>query len=51
LAEVKDYSTIAYPVLGSGSGGFSKIESIKIMQQTLDKIDSNLQVIIVDFKN
>lgn len=49
LAQSHGFKTIAFPILGSGSGGFSKTKALEIMQATLDEIDSSIDVIIVDF--
>lgn len=47
LAEQQNYSSIAFPVIGAGSGGFDQKKALEIMLDELAKIDSKLQIKIV----
>lgn len=51
LAEEKGFSSIAFPIIGAGSGGFNKREALNIMKATLSQLSSTLQVYIIDFDN
>lgn len=43
------FSSIAFPIIGSGSGGFQKDQAISIMKDTLNQIEGNIRVTIVEF--
>lgn len=46
-----NFKSIAFPIIGSGSGCFSTTEALKIMTETLNSISCNdLNVVIVKFK-
>ena len=47
----KGFSSVAFPIIGTGSGGFSQIKALKIMQDELSKIISDAMAVIVEFKN
>jgi O-acetyl-ADP-ribose deacetylase (regulator of RNase III) len=49
LAEQHDYSSIAFPVIGSGSGSFSKTKALEFMLDELAGIDTIIQVKVVQF--
>jgi O-acetyl-ADP-ribose deacetylase (regulator of RNase III) len=50
LAEVQGYKSIAFPLIGSGSGNRSKLWSIGVLTDQLDKMSSNLDVVLVDYR-
>jgi len=50
LAERRGFSSIAFPIIGSGSGGFSKEKALVIMQAALKTCSAKIRVIIVDYK-
>lgn len=43
------WKSLAFPVLGAGSGGFDREKAEAIMRDELDKSDADLQVILVRF--
>ena len=43
--------SLAFPLLGSGSGGFDPERALRIMQEELERIDAPLNVMIVRFKS
>ena len=43
-------SSVAFPIIGTGSGGFSQLEAIKIMQDEFSKIISDALAVIVEFR-
>jgi O-acetyl-ADP-ribose deacetylase (regulator of RNase III) len=49
LATQENYSSLAFPVIGSGSGGFNRDRALKIMLDEFALVDSPLQVSIVRF--
>ena len=49
LAESKGFLSIAFPIIGSGSGGFGLIKALKIMIDEMQKIDSGIKVRIVKY--
>lgn len=50
LARQKGYRSLAFPVIGSGSGSFSEDEALKIMLTALESQDGELDVTLVRFK-
>jgi O-acetyl-ADP-ribose deacetylase (regulator of RNase III) len=49
LARVHQFKSIAFPVIGAGSGGFDKGAAIQIMQNALSVLDDDVMVFIVEF--
>ena len=45
------FTSIAFPVIGAGSGGFSEPAALQLMQHTLDSIESTAAVSIVRFRS
>ncbi len=50
LASEKGFNSIAFPIIGAGTGSFSETEALEIMKSTLESINTDLNVIIVKFK-
>lgn len=50
LAEEKQFRTIAFPILGSGSGGFRQDKACSIMEDELMRVASTLNVTLVEYK-
>jgi len=50
LAEEKAFSSIAFPIIGAGAGNFPEERALEIMRDEFDKIESNLQVIVVRYQ-
>lgn len=49
IAESESYKSIAIPLIGSGSGNRSSEWSLKIIKETLEKLESNIDVKIIKF--
>lgn len=49
IVNSKGFSSIAFPVIGAGSGGFAMDEALELMQDELQAIDSEAAVTIVRF--
>jgi len=49
-AEEHNLKSLAFPVLGAGSGGFNAQKAEALMLDALGKIDSNIEVTLVRFK-
>ena len=49
LAEQHGFKSIAFPVIGSGSGSFSRSKALEIMLEELSQLHTELKVIIVQF--
>ncbi len=49
VAEEHDFKRIAMPLIGSGSGNRSQAWSLRLMRQVLNKIDSDVEVVIVKY--
>lgn len=47
VADQNGYKSIAFPVIGAGSGGFNRNQALEIMYDELQNHDYNLDVIIV----
>lgn len=50
LAEQHKFSSIAFPIIGSGSGSFKQEKALQIMLDELSKIESNLIVKLVKYE-
>ena len=50
IAIENNFNSIAFPIIGTGTGNFSEVEALEIMSCALENINSNLDVIIVKFK-
>jgi O-acetyl-ADP-ribose deacetylase (regulator of RNase III) len=44
------FASVAFPVLGAGSGGFDQMRALALMQDGFSKIDSPARVVIVEYK-
>ena len=49
LAEQQGFQSIAFPVIGSGSGNFSPAKALAFMTDELSRLDADLQVKIVEY--
>lgn len=49
IVKDKDYKSVAFPLIGSGSGNRKKDWSKEIMLKTFSSIESNAKVIIVEY--
>jgi len=50
IAESKGFKSVAFPLIGSGSGNRGKEWSLKLMESALESIDSMVKVIIVKYE-
>ena len=50
VAVQNGWQTVAFPILGAGSGGFETEKAEAIMRDELQKSDADLDVVIVRFK-
>tara|TARA_S200000501_G_C20499593_1_gene602006 strand:+ start:78 stop:542 length:465 start_codon:yes stop_codon:yes gene_type:complete len=50
LAYEKKFNSIAFPLIGAGTGSFSETQALEIMQSALKHLEININVIIVKFK-
>jgi O-acetyl-ADP-ribose deacetylase (regulator of RNase III) len=44
------FASVAFPVLGAGSGGFDQMRALALMQDSFSTIDSPARVVIVEYK-
>lgn len=51
LAERMKLESIAFPIIGSGAGGYPPTEAEKIMREALEEVESNLEVTVVRYKS
>lgn len=49
IVNQSQFASVAFPIIGSGSGGFKQAKALEIMQDELADISSNAKVIIVEF--
>jgi O-acetyl-ADP-ribose deacetylase len=49
MARANNFSSIAIPIIGSGSGGFPKEKALSIMRQALGEAEGSIRIVIVDF--
>jgi len=50
LAEQRDLKTIAFPIIGAGSGGFNAQQAERIMRDTFTRLQSHVQVTLVRYR-
>ena len=50
LAHEKDFTSIAFPLIGAGSGGFNQEQAKTLMLDELSKLDVQITVKVVVFK-
>ena len=51
LAHEKGFQSIAFPLIGAGSGGFNQERAKAIMEDELGKLDYPLEVTLVVYQN
>lgn len=49
IVSTRNYTSVAFPLIGAGSGGFSPEQALRLMQETLLPIETNARVIIVKY--
>lgn len=49
IAEQQAFESIAFPIIGSGSGSFSKSKALEIMLDELSKLQADVRVIVVQY--
>lgn len=49
LAAANNFSSIAFPIIGAGSGGYNTAEALSIMQDALAEANGEMHVIVVQF--
>ncbi len=49
LAQQEGFRSLAFPIIGAGSGSFPTDKALALMQDELSKLDGNLQVRIVQY--
>lgn len=50
LAQEHGFKSLAFPVIGSGSGSFSPQKALEIMQDELSRLDTSIMVRIVEYR-
>ena len=50
VAEENGFESIAFPLIGAGSGGFNQQQAKTIMLDELGKLASSIKVIVVEFR-
>jgi O-acetyl-ADP-ribose deacetylase (regulator of RNase III) len=50
LARERGFASIAFPVIGSGSGGYNEDRAVSLMVEELNNIDYDGKVVIVKFR-
>lgn len=50
VAEERDVKSIAFPILGSGTGGFSPERALGIMREELGTVSGEIEVRLVQYR-
>ncbi len=50
IVNEKQFNSVAFPVIGAGSGGFNTEKALNIMTDEFKKISSNAEVIIIIYR-
>ncbi|MBL8204649.1 MAG: macro domain-containing protein [Blastocatellia bacterium] len=45
----QNFSSVAFPIIGSGSGGFKQAKALEIMLDELNNISSEAKIVVVEF--
>ena len=51
IVKEKNFESVAFPIIGAGSGGFNTEKALLCMMDEFSKLDIQAEVIIVKFKN
>lgn len=50
LADQHQFSSIAFPIIGAGTGGYAQDAALRLMTDALEQIESTAHVIIVRYR-
>jgi len=50
IVEAQGFASVAFPVIGAGSGGYSEPDALALMTETLAGMESRARVVIVRFR-
>ena len=50
LAEESNFNSMAFPIIGAGSGSYSQDEALKHMEEAITNSQTSLKIILVKFK-
>lgn len=50
IVEKHGFASVAFPLIGAGSGSFSETNALKIILDELQQIESNARVIVVQYR-
>lgn len=53
IVEERGFKSVAFPVLGSGSGGFPQVRALEVMRSELESlsVDANVRIVVYDPKS
>lgn len=51
LASKNNFASLAFPIIGAGAGNFPEMRALEIMRDELEKIESDLHVVVVRYQN
>jgi len=50
LVDERRFASVAFPVLGAGSGGLDEAEALEVMRTAFAQLDGDAQVTVVKFR-
>lgn len=50
IVEREGFVSVAFPLIGAGSGSFNAAKSLAIMLEELQKIESHARVVVVEYR-
>jgi O-acetyl-ADP-ribose deacetylase len=50
IVEQEGFASVAFPLIGAGSGGFSETKTLEIMLEELRQIETRARVVIVQYR-
>lgn len=50
IVDREGFSSVAFPLIGAGSGGFNEEKALKIMLGELDHVESDARVVVVRYR-
>jgi O-acetyl-ADP-ribose deacetylase (regulator of RNase III) len=50
IVNKQQFESVAFPIIGAGTGGFGEERALLLMQETIQKIESSAKVLFVKFR-
>jgi O-acetyl-ADP-ribose deacetylase (regulator of RNase III) len=51
MVEAQKFGSVAFPIIGAGTGGFGQESAMQLMQQALSGVESSARVVLVRYRD